>query len=116
MNTPEETIVETEDWAAMKLPPGRTGLPMSVWITENDGYPHDVRVKVSPLHGGRGSWRNAPSIAVRPVPREIVAGSLPAADVALVGQWVVLNRDAIIEFWDGVIDVVEVTARLVRLP
>jgi hypothetical protein len=26
------------------------GLPMAVWITKNDGYPHDVRVKVSTLH------------------------------------------------------------------
>jgi hypothetical protein len=43
-----------------------------------------VWIKVSPLHGGRGSWRTAPSIAVRPAPREVVPGSLPAADVALV--------------------------------
>ena len=33
-----------EDWAKVKLPPRLTGLPMAVWITENDGYPHDVRV------------------------------------------------------------------------
>jgi len=31
-----------EDWAKVKLPPRVTGLPMAVWITENDGYPHDV--------------------------------------------------------------------------
>jgi len=36
-----------EDWAKVKLPPRVTGLPMAVWITENDGYPHDVGVKVS---------------------------------------------------------------------
>lgn len=71
-----------EDWAKVKLPPRVTGLPMAVWITENDGYPHDVRVEVSTLHGGRGSGRTASSIAVRPQPHEIVLGSLPAADVA----------------------------------
>src|SRR5260370_9730867 len=75
------------DGAKVKLPRRLTGLPMAVWITENDGYPHDVGVKISPLHGGRGSWRTAPSIAVRPRPHEIVPGSLPAADVALVSRW-----------------------------
>jgi hypothetical protein len=105
-----------EDWAAVKLMPQHTGLPMSVWITENDGYSHDVRVKVSPLHGGRGSWRAAPSIGVRPQPHEIVPGSLPAADVALVSRWIELNRDVILDFWDGRIDIGAVLPRLRRLP
>ncbi|HXC12239.1 MAG TPA: hypothetical protein VNV39_05300 [Stellaceae bacterium] len=103
------------DWAKVKLPPRLTGLPMAVWITENDGYPHDVRVKVSTLHGGRGSWRTAPSIAVRPQPHEIVPGRLPAADVALVGRWIDLNRDVIIDYWNGVIDFDEVKPRLQQL-
>jgi hypothetical protein len=100
------------DWGSVKLVPSETGLPMTVWITENAGYVHDVRVKVSPVHGGRGAWPGAPSVGVRPVPHEIVAGSLPAADVALVRQWIDLNRDAIVEFWDGAITVTEVLARL----
>ena len=112
------TAVETdiEDWAAVKLVPRLTGLPMAVWITENDGYPHDVRVKVSPLHGGRGSWRAAPSVGVRPQPHEITVGSLPATDVTLVGRWIQLNRQVIVDFWNGVIDVDEVMTRLRRLP
>jgi hypothetical protein len=76
------TEAVAEDWAKVKLPPRLTGLPMAVWNTENDGYPRDVWVKVSTLHGGRGSWRMAPSIAVRPQSHEIMPGSLPAADVA----------------------------------
>lgn len=107
--------VDLEDWAAVKLVPRITGLPMAVWITENDGYQHDVRVKVSPLHGGRGSWRTAPSIGVRPQPHEIVPGSLQAADVALVRQWITLNRDVILAFWDGLIDVDDVIAKQNRI-
>jgi hypothetical protein len=42
--TPEAVA---EDWAKVKLPPRLTGLPIAVWIAENDGHPHDVRVKVS---------------------------------------------------------------------
>lgn len=106
----------TEDWASVKRLPHQTGLPMAVWITENDGYPHDVRVKVSTLHGGRGSWRAAVSMAVRPLPREIVPGSLPAADVALVGHWIELNRAVIIDLWNQAITPDEAIARLQRLP
>ena len=78
----------------------------------NDGYPRDLRVKVTTLHGGRGSWRTAPSIAVRPAPPEIVPGSLPAADAALVSRWIDLNRDLIIDYWNSVVDFDEVTPRL----
>jgi hypothetical protein len=45
-----------EAYAMAKLPPRLTGLPMAVWITPNEGFPHDVRVKVSRIHGGRGRW------------------------------------------------------------
>src|ERR1700730_4908496 len=104
-----------EDWAKVKLPPRLTGLPMAVWITENDGYPHDVRVKVCSLRGGRGSSRTPSSIAVRPQPHEIVPGSLPAADVALVSRWIDLNQDVIIDYSNGVIDFDEVKPRLQQM-
>lgn len=104
-----------EDWAAMKLRPDITGLPMAVWITENDGYPHDARVKVATIHGGRGSWRASPSVTVRPDCREVRRGSLPTSDVGLVRRWVELNRDVIIDFWDGAIDDAQVRARLRRI-
>jgi hypothetical protein len=110
----------TEDWAAVKLIPLRTGLPRAVWITENQGYPHDVRVKVSRLRSGRGTWLDALSVAVRPSCEEIVPPGgrpeLPAADLALMRQWVELNRAVIIDFWNGAIDYLEAGARLQKLP
>jgi hypothetical protein len=110
----------TEDWAAVKLTPQRTGLPRAVWITENQGYPHDVRVKVSRVRSGRGTWPDAVSVSVRPVCEEIVPPGrqpeLPAADLALVCRWVVLNRDVILDFWDGAIDAIDAGARLQKLP
>ena len=57
-----------EDWAKVKLPARLTGLPMAVWITENEAYPLDLRVKVSILHSGRGSWSASPATAVQPQP------------------------------------------------
>lgn len=109
----------TEDWAAVKLLPRHTGLPRAVWITENQGYPHDVRVKVSLLRSGRGSWLDAVSVSVRPVCEEIVLHGrqpqLSAGDLTLVCRWIALNRDVIVEFWDGVIAFDEVAPRLQKL-
>ena len=106
----------TEDWAAVKLLPRHTGLSRAVWITENQGYPHDTRVKVSTLRSGRGLWLDAVSVSVRPICEEIVPPGrhplLPAADLAQVCRWVALNRDVILDFWDGTIAFDEVTPRL----
>ena len=55
-------------------------------------------------------------MAVRPLPREIVLGSPPAADVALVGRWIELNRAVIIDLWNQAITPDEAIARLQRLP
>jgi hypothetical protein len=110
----------TEDWAAVKLLPRHTGLSRAVWITENQGYPHDARVKVSTLLGGRGTWREAVSVTLRPVCEEIALPGhqplLPSAELAEVCRWIALNRDVILDFWDGTIAFDEVSARLQKLP
>jgi hypothetical protein len=75
----------TEDWAAVKLTPRGTGLPRAAWITEDQVYQHDVRVKVSRLRSGRGRWLDAVSVSVRPICEEIVPPGrqpeLPTADL-----------------------------------
>jgi hypothetical protein len=107
------TAETDEGWSMAKLLPSETGLPMAVWITENDGYRHDVRIKVSTIHGGRGSWRHdAVSIAVRPRLREIGRRRLTSDDFALVSQWIELNRDAVIDYWDGKLSLTELLNRL----
>ena len=123
MNEATEKLSDLDDanaaWGAMKLRPERTGLPMAVWITPNDGYPHDARVKVSKLYGGGGSWtRDAVQVGVRPQPREIVPNSLTAGDFALVRRWIELNRDLIVDVWNGTVDAIaeEVYPRLQKLP
>lgn len=109
-----------EDWAAVKLLPRHTGLQRAIWITENQGYQHDIRVKVSTLRSGRGLWIDAVSVSVRPICEEIVPPGhrplLPSADLAQVCRWIALNRDVILDFWDGTIAFDEATARLQKLP
>jgi len=76
---------ETGDLFEMAdLSPALTGLPMIVWISERGRARHDVRVKVSPVHGRRARPNRTASVSVRP-DVEVVAGpQLDPRDLDLV--------------------------------
>jgi Domain of unknown function (DUF4160) len=56
-------------------------------------------VKVSPSTKVQPSEMT--SVAIRPDVRVVGGGHLSAPDLALLRQWVELNRDVIIQHWDG---------------
>ena len=100
---------ETEDLYEMaNLYPESTGLPMTVWVSPRGNARHDIRVKVNMTHGDRIDITNTAVVAVRPAPR-IVAGQLSPADAQAVFQWISLNAEGLIAYWEGQID----TARLI---
>jgi hypothetical protein len=111
-----ETNALDEAYLMAKLVPAETGLRMAVSITPDEGFHHDVRVKVSRIAGRRGRWHDAAPVAVRPQPRLVVPGSLPPADLAVVSRWIELNRAVIIDYWDGRLTTTEALPRLRRLP
>ena len=94
------------------LSPTVTGLPMVVWISERGGARHDVRVKVSLVHGRRTKPDLTTSVSVRPEVRVVVGSALDGHDLALVRRWVELNRDALVAYWDGDLLTDEVIGRL----
>jgi hypothetical protein len=107
---------ETEDLYEMaNLYPDTTGLPMTVWVSPRGNARHDVRVKVNMTHGNQMNIANTAVVAVRPSPR-IVAGQLSPADAQAVFQWVSLNSDPLVEYWDGQIDTARLIHRLNPLP
>ncbi len=104
-------IIELEDLYLMSnLPPIMTGLPFVVWISPKGGAKHDVRVKVSV--GPRAKPGEFITVAIRPRVK-VIDGNMPAADLALLARWIELNREALVEFWDGRIEYTpDVLARL----
>jgi hypothetical protein len=76
--------------------PAESGLPFVVYISEQQGQ-HDVRVKVA---AGPKAPPFVASVSLRPT-IELVAGKLSNRDVALVRQWIELNKDVIIAHWEG---------------
>jgi hypothetical protein len=97
------------------LYPDTTGLPMTVWVSPRGNARHDVRVNVTMTHGNQMNIANTAVVGVRPTPRAI-AGRLSPADTQPVFQWVVLNTDVLVAYWEGQIDTARMIRGLKRLP
>jgi hypothetical protein len=95
--------------------PRTTGLPMTVWVSPRGNARHDVRVKVNMTHGDQMHTANTAVVGVRPSPH-IIAGHLSPDDQRVVFEWVSLNAAAIVEYWGGRIDTIELGQLLKRLP
>jgi hypothetical protein len=86
--------------------PRTTGLPMTVWARSRGSARHDVRIKVNLTRGNQMNATNTAVIGVRPSPR-MIAGQLSQDDERAVFQWVGLNAAALVAYWDGQIDTVQ---------
>jgi hypothetical protein len=107
MKTFTEFVVEPQSdglFEMANISPKRTGLPFVVWISPKAGAPHDVRVKVS--KGPKVHSSELVSVAIRP-DVQVVGGKMTARDLAVLKKWVELNRDVLIQYWDGDIEYTE---------
>ena len=108
---PDDPIAtdERDIFEMANLYPGTTGLPMPVWVSPRGTARHDVWIKVKMTHGDQMNISNTAVVGVRPAPR-LISGRLSPADTQSLFQWLTLNADALVAYWDGRID----TARMVR--
>jgi hypothetical protein len=116
MRRPAPPEVETEDLFEMaNLFPVTTGLPMTVWVSPRGNARDDLRIKVNMTHGNQMNPANTAVVAVRPAPR-IIAGHLSPDDERAVFCWVSLNTDALVAYWGGHIDTIQLGHLLHLLP
>jgi ethanolamine utilization protein EutQ (cupin superfamily) len=104
-----------ERFEMANLFPRTTGLPMTVWVSPRGNVRHDVRVKVKMTHGNQMTISNTALVRVRPTPR-VIAGQLSSSDEQAVFEWVALNADALVEYWEGRIDTIQLGQALKQLP
>jgi len=95
--------------------PRTTGLPMTVWVSPRGNARHDVRVKANMTHGDQMNIANTAVVGFRPTPH-VVAGHLSPDDQRAVFEWVTLNTAALVDYWEGRIDTIELGQLLRRLP
>jgi hypothetical protein len=104
--------VEPEDLFEMaNLYPSTTGLPMTVWLSPRGNADHDVRVRVNRTDGDQLDIANTADVAVRPTPC-VIAGQLSPAGAQEVFQWISLNTNALVAYWEGQIDTAELCQML----
>lgn len=94
--------------------PRTTGLPMTVWASPKGRARHGVRVKVCTTPRDRMDIDNTAVVALRPEPH-LIHGELPPDQLAAVSRWATLNAAALVDYWDGEIDTIELGQRLQRV-
>ncbi|HEV2186540.1 MAG TPA: hypothetical protein VGR70_05000 [Stellaceae bacterium] len=109
------TTESDELFEMANLYPRTTGLPMTVWVSPRGNARHDVRIKVNMAHGDRMSVDNTATVGVRPAPH-LVAGTLSVEDERAVKAWISLNAAAIVAYWDGHVDTLELVQALKPIP
>jgi len=110
-----DTLESDELFEMANLYPRTTGLPMTVWVSPRGNARHDVRVKVNLTHGNQMTIGNTAVVGDRPSPHAI-SGRLSSDDERSVTEWITLNAAAIIAYWDGDIDTVQLAQALKPLP
>ena len=111
--TPTPMEDDQEDFFLMaSLAPEDTGLPMVAWISERGRSRHDARVRIALRHGR--DFRPDPSawVSVQPDVRVVVGSAPSPSDLDQVRRWIELNRDAIVDYWNGDLLTDEAIARL----
>jgi hypothetical protein len=72
-------------------------------------------VKVNMTHGDQMNIAHRAVVGVRPTPH-VITGHLLPDDRQAVFEWVSLNNAALVAYWEGRIDMIELGHSLKRLP
>jgi hypothetical protein len=112
---PLDAVDDEDIYEMANLSPRMTGLPMSIWVSPRGNARHDVRIKVNVAHGRQMKIDNTAVVAVRPSPR-VVSGELSSADQQAVAEWIALNAQVVIDYWDDKLDTDQMLENLKRVP
>jgi len=109
------SLDEDEAYEMVNLVPKLTGLPMTIWHSPKGRARHAARIKVNGVHGRHQTMEKAASVRLLPFPK-VVAGSLSPDDRVKIFQWIAMNEEALLDYWNFTIDTDEFLARLRLLP
>ena len=110
-------IADTEEDALFRMAnlyPKTTGLPRVVYASERGNARHDARVKVSGAPGDKTRRHDMATMSVRPESR-LLHGELPAFDEQVIARWIQISAEALLDYWNEVIDTEDLLARLQRV-
>src|SRR5579863_4374018 len=103
-----DTSVDTYEMA--NLSTATTGLPLTIWVSPRGLARHDARIKVS-LTRGKMDVNNIAVVSIRPEPKALTGG-IGTEDFGKIASWITINREALLDYWDEVIDTGQLIGRL----
>jgi hypothetical protein len=86
-------------WEMANLSQKQTGLPVVIWVSQGMSLQHGPRVKV--CNGSKWSHDNATITIHDEIPRMIGDIGLTQDQFAKISEWIILNREALLQYWYG---------------
>jgi hypothetical protein len=93
----------------------KTGLPMIIWIEEKADRRHGPRLKVAMTHSHKANISDSVSVSIEGYPQIKAGGDLKGPDMKLVRKFILLNKSALIDYWNGTIDAGDFRDRIVKV-
>lgn len=100
MKTLHTILADDETYGMANVPPEDTGLPAGVvvFVSPQQGQ-HGPRIKVSNTPG-RMVPTDTFSVTIEDHPQVVGQAKFPASTVAKIGEWVVLNKEVLMRYWN----------------
>jgi hypothetical protein len=95
--------------------PEDTGLSVTVWVSSRGRAHHAALIKVCRIPGNRMVPSNTTVVGIEPEQR-LIEERLPDRYLDPVKQWIALNREALLAYWNGEIGTGALIHRLQRAP
>ena len=88
-------------WEMSNLFQEDTGLPMVIWVSPKGNTKHGPRIKVSKTYSHKDTGRDSFSLTIEDDPKVIGnLGRIRARDAEKVMEWVILNKDLLLAYWN----------------
>lgn len=106
-------MTEDELMALFSLRPKSSGLPMNIFLTTKGWslWPAHIKVQTD-----RRQWFHTDAVALVGVgPMDVLDGAIGDDELGAIRRYIDLNRDAILLYWHGLSDGVELAENLKKL-
>jgi len=95
-------------WEMANLTKRLTGLPMNIYVSSKDSVKdrHGPRIKAMSEHGNKFIRELLSSVSISSTPMDY-HNKLNNKDLKLVQEWILLNKKALLSFWNNKLDIGE---------
>jgi len=109
-----KAVEDQEMFEMSNLVPKNTGLRNVVWVSYKGNIKHGPRIKVVVDRGDRVTVDNMVTVTISDNP-QVIGRGLKAEDAKLVREFILKNKSALLDYWEGNISTSEMIGRIQKL-